>query len=177
MKDFAIIIGHTIERPGAASPFGIPPEYFFNSKVAMYLTDVADIYYHDSYRGGYNSMINRTAAHVNQHDYKLILDLHYNSVGRKDVGGTEILHWHTNTFTSKVASDLSEEISKSFLTKNRGAKPRKKSDLGGYLLYKMKDPIITLEPFFGSNKSDCLKFKGKEKQYSELIKDFLRKLP
>lgn len=175
MKKFAIIIGHTSKQPGAASPHGIPPEYFFNNKVAQYLTDIADIYYYDSYSGGYISMVKRLFNHINKHDYKMTLELHYNAAS-PSAEGTEVLHYETSKGGAVHAKTLSKMISDNFGTRNRGAKPRSRSGRGGYALYAGKPIALLLEPFFGSNKNDTLRFKGKEKEYAEVIREFLNKV-
>lgn len=172
MKKFAVIVGHTKDSQGANSPYGIPSEYHFNSEVAKYLTDIADIYYYDTYKGGYSAMVRRLYNHINQHDYDLTIELHYNAAGAL-AHGTEVLYYANNRKGLKLAENLSSLISSKFGTKDRGAKGRGKSDRGGYALYAGKATALLLEPFFGTNKDDVNKFKGQEKKYAGVIKDFL----
>ena len=150
MKKYAVVVGHTQDSQGANSPFGIGSEWEYNSRVAKYLTDVADVYFHDSYKYGYASMINRTTSHINQHNYKLVLILHYNAHA-PNANGTEVLHYYSNKKSLSWARQLSGLISESFQTRNRGNKPTRKTDRGGYELYKLKAPALLIEPFFCSN--------------------------
>ena len=174
MKKYAVVVGHAQDSQGAVSPFGIGSEWEYNSKVATYLSDVMDVYFHDHYRNGYSKMIDRTSSHINQHNYKLVLILHYNSFANQPANGTEVLHWHNNKNSAELAKNLSKFISDRFKTTNRGNKPTNLSGRGGYELYKLKAPALLIEPFFGSSKSDVSKFKGKEKEYAQTLKDFLK---
>ena len=117
-------------------------------------------------------MVRRLFNHINQHDYDLTLELHYNAAGAL-AHGTEVLYYANNRRGLKLAESLSKLISDKFGTKNRGAKGRGKSDRGGYALYAGKATALLLEPFFGTNKDDAKKFKGKEKEYANVIREFL----
>lgn len=172
MKRVAIIVGHANSNKGAISPHGIPSEFDFNSEVAKHLTDIADVYYYDSYKGGYKSMVDRLFNHINKHNYAITIELHYNSY-TPSVHGTEVLYYTSSRLGKLYASELSEMISNEFGTFNRGAKGRKTSDRGGYALYAGKSPAVLLEPFFATNKEDVERFKGQEEKYANVIRKFI----
>ncbi|MGQ1929834.1 N-acetylmuramoyl-L-alanine amidase [Ornithobacterium rhinotracheale] len=171
MKKIAIVIGHTQDSQGACSEFGIPCEWTYNTKVASYLEDVADIYFHDTYRYGYSKMIEKTSEELNKHNYELVLLLHYNSAMPK-ANGTEVLFYHTNAKGGELAKDLCNRVCKAFGTQNRGAKGVDRHERGGYALYKPKATTLLIEPFFGSNSEDVSKFKNKEKEYANVLRNF-----
>lgn len=176
MKDFAILIGHTEDSKGAVSPFGVPAEFDFNSKVASFMEDICDVYTHESYKPGYTTMVKKTAAKINKHKYKAILVLHYNSFNLSS-NGTEILYYATSVAGKKMASILSARIAIAFKTSNRGPKPITSSQDRGFAeVYYTVAPTVIVEPFFGSNKEDSEKFKNKEHIYAEVLKKFLKEL-
>lgn len=174
----AIVIGHTEKKPGACSPHGIPCEWQFNNKVAEYLKDIADVYYNDTYKRGYRSMVARTAKRINKEDYLLVIELHYNAAS-PSANGTECLYYYANETGKKLAQLYSKMVSDKFGTKIRGNKGAKalvnKGDRGFYAVAYPDPTAIMPEPFFGSNKEDAKRFKGKEKQYSELLRAFIAK--
>lgn len=176
MKKVAIVVGHTKLKPGACSPYGIPCENIFNSEIARYLECIADIYYYDSYNLGYTSMVKRNAAKINKKDYGLVIELHYNAA-TPQAHGCETLYYYSNREGKEIAEKFSEAISKEFNVKNRGAKALvNKKDRGFAAVYYTKPTTILLEPFFGSNKEDSSKFKGKEFKYAQLIKKLIKEL-
>lgn len=174
MKKFAVIVGHTSTSQGAYSPHGIGSEFAYNSNVAKYLTDIADVYHYESYKQGYRGMVNKVFSEINQKDYLLTIELHYNSVGDSSANGSSVLYYHMSGKGKAYAEKLSEMLSHRFGTKNRGITGRRREERGGYALYAGKAPAVLVEPFFGSNKEDVGKFKGREREYATLIRDFLK---
>lgn len=175
-KNVAIVIGHTNRSKGACSPFGIPCEFDFNKKVASYLECFADVYEYSTYTAGYTAMVKANAAKMNVHPYKLVIELHYNAATPL-ANGTEVLYYFASKTGKAYAEVAANMITQKFGTTNRGAKALvKSSDRGFAAVYYPKAPAIMLEPFFGSNIEDANKFKGKEKEYADLIMDFVRAL-
>lgn len=173
MKKIAIVIGHTKLRPGACG-FDIPCEFEYNRKVAEHLSDVADIYYYDSYNLGYKAMVKRNATKLNRKNYDLVLELHYNAASPQ-ANGTEIFYYFNNRIGKKLASNLSILISSTFKLKNRGAKPMvNKNQRGFWALFYPNATTLLLEPFFGSNEREACIFKDNEYKYSRVIREFLK---
>lgn len=174
MKEIAIVIGHNNKSKGACSPFNIPCEWDFNNKVATYLTDIADIYYYDSYSSGYTTMIKRNAAKINKKNYKLVIELHYNAAS-PEANGCETLYYFNSKKGKELATKASELISSKFNVKNRGIRALVNSkDRGFAAVYYPKPPVILLEPFFGSNKNDSDKFRNREKEYADIIREIIK---
>ncbi len=174
-KNIAFVIGHTKLKKGAKGVDNIPPEWDYNGSVGEHLSDIADIYYYDSYNLGYKSMVKANADKMNKKDYDIVLELHYNYVDTPQANGSEVFYYYLNKKGKEMATRLSGMISSTFKVRDRGAKAMISSAQRGYwAVYLPKATTLLLEPFFGSNKDDVSKFKCKEKEYSELIRKFLK---
>ena len=174
--DVAIVIGHTKQSKGACSPFGVPCEWDFNSKVSSYLTDIADIYVYDNYASGYTSMVKRNASKINKGKYKLVIELHYNAASPA-ANGCKALYYFKNDTGKMLAERFSDIVSKRMGVKNNGSSPLSSDkDRGFAAVYYPKFTTILVEPFFGSNEEDTLKFKGNEEKYSLAIREFIKTL-
>lgn len=175
-KKVAIVVGHTKLRPGACSPFGVPCEYTFNNTVASYLKDIADVYNYSSYNGGYRSMVHRMANKLNKKNYDLVIELHYNAAS-SSANGTECFYYYTNKKGKRLAETYCDKLCAAFNTKNRGAKAMvSKKQRGFYALAYPNATALLVEPFFGSNYQDSVKFKGKEKEYSNVIRSLIKQI-
>lgn len=173
MKNIAIVVGHTKLRPGACG-VNIPCEHEFNSCVAEYLSDIADIYYYDSYNLGYKSMVKRNATKLNTKNYSLVLELHYNAA-TPQANGTETFYYFNNKRGKRLAENINNLISSTFKVKNRGPKAMvNKNQRGFWALFYPNATTLLLEPFFGSNKRDAAIFENNEYKYSKVIREFLR---
>jgi N-acetylmuramoyl-L-alanine amidase len=156
----AIVIGHAKDSKGACSKW-LPSEFDYNSKVAEELVKLnpsITVYKHDSYSMGYYAMESRTANRINKNDHDLVLELHYNSASSL-ANGTEACYWFGSKKGKEYALKISEGLSYAFKTTNRGVRPLvNKNDRGYWFTYLMKPPAVLIEPFFGSNEFDSLKF-------------------
>lgn len=179
MKKVAIVIGHTKDSKGASSKF-LPPEFDFNKNVAGKLkeinTGLYDIYEHDTYSYGYNSMIKRTADKINSKNYDLILELHYNAASPL-ANGCETLYYFASKKGKQYAEQFSQGISTRMGVSNRGIRALITSqDRGFASVYYPRATALILEPFFGSNSSDAAKFKNQEGKYAGVINDIVLSL-
>lgn len=98
--------------------------------------------------------------------YDLVLELHFNAASPL-ANGTECLYWFGSKKGKQIAVQLSGHIANVYNTTIRGDNGSRalvnKSDRGYYFTYLLKYPAVILEPFFGSNKEEALKFKDREK--------------
>lgn len=168
MMKAAIIIGHSKESPGAYSTYLRSSEYTYNSEVAAYLSCIADVYKRPD-NGGYKSQMKRLASEINQKDYDLVIELHFNSFNGKAEGCETISYPGSSSlvFGEKYCKDISE----CYLTENRGAKEANPQSRGWWFLAYMKAPAIIVEPFFGDNE-ESLKFENAGK-YAEVMKQLI----
>lgn len=175
-KEVAIVIGHTSRQKGACSPRGIPCEWDYNKKVAQYLEDIVDIYYYDKFSRGYTSRVKKNAKKLNAKNYKLVIEMHYNAASPA-ANGTECLYYFRNKRGKELSQIYSKMFCKKFGTKLRGNGGAKaltnKGDRGFGAVYYPKATTILVEPFFGSSASDVAKVKGKEKEYADLLREFI----
>ena len=178
-KEIAIIIGHRSKAQGAFSETLNQTEYEFNKKVVSHLSDCADIYERkntpfvsEAYR------IRQLSKKVNAAgSYKLVISLHFNSFEDKRAHGVEALHYITNNFTKRICVKFVNKVSQRFGIKRRALiAVRSKRQNGGLLISSLNSPAILLEPFFGSNTADAEKFKGKEFEYAQLIRELIDEL-
>jgi N-acetylmuramoyl-L-alanine amidase len=175
--EIAIVVGHTKLRQGACSPHDIQCEWAFNKALAEELSDIADIYYYDSYNLGYKSMVKRNAVKMNKQDYKLVIELHYNAAS-PSANGCEALYYFRNKKTKKLAEEFCRMYVAAIGGKNRGAKALvSKRDRGFWAVFYPTAPTIILEPFFGTNKKDVERLTDAGiKEYEYVIRRLISKL-
>jgi N-acetylmuramoyl-L-alanine amidase len=178
MNKIAILTGHAPDSKGAYSKW-LPSEFDYNTQVAEELKKINSslytVYTHDSYLGGYYAMEKRTADTINKDSFDLTLELHYNSASPL-AHGTECCYWFASKKGKEYAQKISEEISQRLDTTNRGIKALyNKNDRGYWFTYLMKAPAVIVEPFFGSNEFDALKFQD-PKKYATILNSILVKL-
>lgn len=173
-KKVAIVVGHAQDSKGACGIDGIPCEWDYNSKVASFLTDIADVYFYDGYQKGYTTMVKKNAEKLNAKNYDLIIELHYNAAS-PSANGVETLYYFNSEKGKKAAVIFSAMVAVGFGIRNRGIRALVNSqDRGFAAVYYTKAPTILVEPFFGSSKEDVAKFKGQEKKYADLIRQFIK---
>lgn len=175
MNKVAIVIGHRPGRQGAYSPFLKKTEYEFNSEVASYLMDIADVYERPNIPFvGETFRIKQLVKEINKHDYELVISLHFNSFHDERAHGATALYYITNSFGKVIANEFVKTISEHFNIKQRELIPISSTkQRGGTLIKGLKATAILLEPFFGSNESDAKKFLHKTAEYSRIIRDLI----
>jgi N-acetylmuramoyl-L-alanine amidase len=164
----AIVVGHDKVEQGAFSNLLKKSEFAYNSEVAK-LTGW-DTYFRDT-KGGYSTKIAELSKRINDKNYDLVIELHFNSFNAV-VNGCEALYFKGSVKGQRFAEMFVSRIVQEYGTFPRGAKSRIVTDLGGLFLKSINAPCIILEPFFGDNKETLL-FKC-ESKYAEIIKDIYR---
>lgn len=168
----AIVIGHDKNNPGAWSPILKNSEYIYNSEVASYLGDVADIYKRPL-GGGYTSQMKKLAEELNPKNYDLVVELHYNKYDNKANGtgdGCEAVIY-PNSSSKKAAQMFCDMIVDHYDVDNRGVKEHGKGERGYGFLSLMSAPAIIVEPFFG-DENEAKKFED-PKEYAQVIKEWI----
>jgi len=165
----AVVVGHHKWSKGAKSPY-LGSEWDVMSKVAKGLN--CDVLFHNPDLRGYTARQKAMAKRTKGYEY--VFELHFNAA-TPQANGCEALYWFSNRQGKKIAKrfcDLCEEV---FDYRNRGAKPlHSKNQRGyGFLAYTHGTAII-LEPFFGSNQKDSLKFDYEK--YTNLLNDLISTL-
>ena len=140
---------------------------------------------------------------LNKNDYKFCMELHFNAAASEQANGCECLVYWKNEVAKNLATDFMARLQNKFGSKIRnkenvikvtmqekriGGKTweeeRKETTRGliliqdsktrgGYGICKSKDTYILVEPFFGSNNDESLKF-SVEKDVVDLFVNFIK---
>lgn len=173
MKKIAIIVGHCKKEPGAYHKT-VGSEFEYNSKVAEYLKDIADIFYYDNFDKGYETTI-KLDMYPKTKNYDLVLELHFNSFN-KEANGCEALYFHKNELGKKIGQQFCILMNRQFGSYIRGAKPLSSNKQRGYACVAFQKPTtLILEPFFCTGKENINFDEPHEiKEYAETIKDLIK---
>lgn len=162
----AICIGHSRKIKGrydggAYSPFLKINERDFNIEVANKLSDILEVMgidcrIIDHYEGGgYGSAMTDMARQVKGIGATMAIELHFNSATPL-ASGHEWLIYPGSKGGRKIANAFDAQFRCVFTNlPARGVKERTKNQNGGRFLAYTHCPSVILEPFFGSNSSDC----------------------
>ena len=140
---------------------------------------------------------------LNKNDYKFCMELHFNAAASEQANGCECLVYYGNNKAKELATDFMARLQNKFGSKIRtkenvikvtmqemriGGKTweeeRKETTRGliliqdskvrgGYGICNSKDTYILLEPFFGTNQDESLKF-SIESDVVNLFVDFIK---
>jgi N-acetylmuramoyl-L-alanine amidase len=161
----AVIVGHNSKAQGASA---LPPigksEFAFNTKVAEEMKEeashyniVAEIFFRKA-SASFSSEIREAYAAVAAWRPDGAIELHFNSADNASASRSEVLCRPNDTDTQAFAGHVLTAIVDLLGLKNGGVKLTKPQDRGGTSLHALPDvPTILVEPFFGSNKSDCVR--------------------
>jgi len=149
----ALVIGHTPDSPGAVNVACGKTEFDFNNVVAKLVAGRVgiEIVYRDR-----PNQYGALPAKINALSPPFIISLHANAFNRQ-ASGTEVLYWHQSPRGRDLAEILQANLFRALGLPDRGAKPIRGDDRGGYLLKNTKAPCVIAEPFFIDNDSDLKK--------------------
>ena len=157
-KRLAIVVGHTELRPGAKAVAPINAhEYPWNVEVAKMMKIEAaargiacKVFYRNN--GGLNGAYGRAQVY----DPTAIIELHFNSFSSPNASGTETLCAENKPSAAAFAEVVQQKMLQVLGTKDRGVKKIGSRGRGhGNLVAAPNIPTVLVEPFFGSNPSDC----------------------
>ena len=156
----ALIIGHNQRSRGAYSSIvGSEFDYWkrIAEKIQVKIPDLVDVYERKP-KQYYGQEMREVLQELNKHNYKYCLELHFNA-GSEQAQGCECLVYYKNEQAKELASIFMARLQNVFASKIRGIIPVKTDDTrGGYGICHSKDTYILVEPFFGSNPDESLKF-------------------
>ena len=137
---------------------------------------------------------------LNKNDYKFCIELHFNAAASEQANGCECLVYCGNNKAKALATDFMARLQNKFGSKIRTKENTLKEikvvngkelttekkettrgliliqdskTRGGYGICKSKDTYILVEPFFGSNNDESLKF-SVEKDVVDLFVNFIK---
>ena len=176
MKKVALIIGHNKRSKGAFSmTVGDEYSYWKNiaEKIKYEIPEIVDVYEREP-NTNYVREMNKVLAELNKHNYDYCLELHFNSALDNKANGCECLIYKGNEKAKKLSTNFLARLQNVFNSKVRGvielSDPKTR---GGYGICNSKDTYILVEPFFGSNNDESLKF-SVEKDVVDLFVKFIK---
>ena len=172
----ALIIGHNSRNKGAYSSI-IGSEFDYWKSIAMkiknIIPDTVDVY-ERSPNKYYTREMFQVLEKLNQNKCAFCLELHFNSSTNPQACGCECYLYHTNDKAKMLATNFMYQLHNIFNVKirnNHGINLVSSSQVrGGYGICKSKWTYILIEPFFGSNPGEALKFYDENKIVELLIK-------
>ena len=198
----ALIIGHNKRSKGAYSTIlGSEYDYWKRTveKIKGKIPELVDIYERKPNKF-YTQEMNEVLKELNKNDYKFCMELHFNAAASEQANGCECLVYYGNNKAEDLATDFMARLQNKFgskiRTKENTLKETKvvngkevtteKKEItrgliliqdskirGGYGICKSKDTYILVEPFFGSNNDESLKF-SVEKDVVDLFVNFIK---
>lgn len=155
MVTCALVVGHRKGSPGAINEATGMSEFAFNADLAEFIAaGVGECKVRVVYRSSYQKL----PGDINELKPDFIIALHCNAYdekdGEKEVGGTETLYYHKSERSKELAGVVQGHVVDALRLKDRGIRPRRVEDRGGYLLKYTNAPCIILEPVFIDNNHD-----------------------
>lgn len=198
----ALIIGHNQRSKGAYSTIvGSEYDYWKRTaeKIKGEIPEFVDIYERKPNKA-YVSEMNEVLKELNKNDYKFCMELHFNAAANGQANGCECLVYYENKKAQELATNFMARLQNKFGSKIRTKENTLKeikvvngkelttekkettrgltliqngNTRGGYGICKSKDTYILVEPFFGSNNDESLKF-SVEKDVVDLFVNFIK---
>ena len=164
MEKVGLIIGHNKRSQGAYSTIvGNEWSYWRDvaSKIKGAIPEFIDVYERQP-NMYYTREMFEVIEKLNSQDYKFCLELHFNSSTNINAEGCECLVYYKSNKGKALAIDFMARLQQTFGSKIRGNRGlievKDSKERGAYGICKSKDTYILLEPFFGSNLDESLKF-------------------
>ena len=179
MDKVALIIGHNSRSKGAYSII-LGSEYTYWKRIAekikTVIPQIVDVYERKANKC-YTKEMNKVLEELNKNDYKFCLELHFNSSTNSQANGCECLVYYKNNNAKELATNFMARLQNVFGSKIRNnhgiIEIQDSKTRGGYGICNSKDTYILVEPFFGSNPDESLKF-SVEKDVVNLFINFIK---
>ena len=200
----ALIIGHNKRAKGAYSQI-LGSEYDYWKRIAEktkgIIPELVDIYEREP-NEYYTREMFKVLEELNKNNYKFCIELHFNAAESEQANGCECLVYYKNNKAKELATNFMARLQNKFGSKirtkenilketevvNGKEKTVEKKETtrglilvqdsktrGAYGICKSKDTYILVEPFFGSNNEESLKF-SVESDVVNLFVDFIKEM-
>lgn len=200
----ALIIGHNQRAEGAYSQrLGREYNYWkgIAEKIKTKIPELVDIYERKP-NEYYTREMFEVLEELNKNNYKFCIELHFNAAVSEQANGCECLVYYKNNKAKELATNFMIRLQNKFGSKirtkenilketevvNRKEKTVEKKETtrglilvqdsktrGAYGICKSKDTYILVEPFFGTNNEEALKF-SVESDVVNLFIDFIKEM-
>ena len=175
----ALVIGHNQRSKGAYSSI-VGSEYDYWKRIAdkikSEIPEFVDVYERKPNKA-YILEMNEVLKELNKIDYKFCIELHFNAAASEQANGCECLVYYKNNEAKELATNFMAKLQNIFGSKIRGnhgiIEIQDSKTRGGYGICNSKDTYILVEPFFGSNNDESLKF-SVEKDVVDLFVNFIK---
>lgn len=179
MDKVALVIGHNNRSKGAYSSI-VGSEYDYWKRIAekikAEIPALVDVYERKPNKA-YVPEMNEVLKELNKNDYKFCIELHFNSAASEQANGCECLVYYKNNEAKELVTNFMAKLQNIFGSKIRGnhgiIEIEDSKIRGGYGICNSKDTYILVEPFFGSNNDESLKF-SIEKDVVDLFVNFIK---
>lgn len=146
----ALVIGHKKSSVGAVNEKAGITEFDFNEDLAVRIEQkVKKAKVQRIYRRTYKTL----PSDINELNPDFTVSLHCNAFNQKATG-TEVLYYYKSHKSENMAEVLQRHLVEYLKLPDRGIKPKKSEDRGGYLLRYTIAPCVIAEPFFIDNNKD-----------------------
>lgn len=156
MKRIAIIIGHNAAEQGAVRVTDGQTEYVWNGRladmIAAHNPDQVGIFHRRKNPAGYRAEIGEVYALADEWGADVTCELHFNSFAGSATG-TET--WHATAAGLEVAKPVQKAMVGALGLSGRGCKLAGPRALGYTSMVTGRAPAVLIEPYFGSNPTDC----------------------
>ena len=200
----ALIIGHNKRVKGAYSQI-LGREYDYWKRIAEktkgIIPELVDIYEREP-NEYYTREMFKVLEELNKNNYKFCIELHFNAAESEQANGCECLVYYKNNKAKELATNFMIRLQNKFGSKIRTKENiLKETEVvngkekivenkettrglilvqdsktrGAYGICKSKDTYILIEPFFGSNNEESLKF-SVESDVVNLFVDFIKEM-
>jgi N-acetylmuramoyl-L-alanine amidase len=152
----AVVVGHNARAQGAVRVTDGRTEYDWNGDLAEMIQEIdpeAVGLFHRTPGGGYSREIDRVYCEVDRWGADVSLELHFNAA-TPQAHGCETLSSGTRG-SLRLAEAVQAAIVEALPVRDRGVKVRQAHERGGRSLWAGRAPAVLLEPYFGSNASEC----------------------
>lgn len=169
LRKIALVVGHNAKSQGAVRVTDKMTEFAWNGTLAKDLQAIMPSRYIILYRdpaGGYAKEIDRVYAEANRINAAATIELHFNGAADPRATGTEVLSSGTRN-SMILCNGLQNAMLQSLKLRSRGVKVLNKDMRGGRSLWAGRAPAALIEPYFGSNPSDCA---ISDKNYQAFVK-------
>lgn len=152
----AIVTGHDRRSQGAYSKYLNISENDMARQIASILLQKIDVdIITRRPNTSYSSAMREVLKPINNGDYDVVFELHFNASDNPQANGTECLVFHKSGGSKAIATKFNSYLQSKGL-KNRGlVLIKSESERGGYGIVNSKPKWILIEPFFGSSQHDC----------------------
>jgi N-acetylmuramoyl-L-alanine amidase len=153
----ALIVGHNSLAQGAVRVTDGQTEWVWNGRLAGMINGLAPSQTRIFHRIAGPGEIANCYREAADWGCDCTVELHFNSFSASSATGTETLHAAASTAGRELAQRVQRAMVAALGLRDRGLLPIARNGRGGAALHAIQPPAILVEPYFGSNRADCVR--------------------